>query len=663
MSISLGIDTGGTYTDAVLFDHASNSVLSSAKALTTRYDLFSGISNAITTVCNQNKTAFRGNEITLVSLSTTLATNAVTEGYGSKVCLILIGYNKKMMDKYGFQKKLETDDIVHISGGHTLKGDEIAPLDEEAVRKVILAKYKEVEAFAISGYFGTRNPAHEKRAGELAEKLTDLPVTCGHELTTRLNSIQRAVTVTLNARLIPFLHNLIADVERTLVEYDIDAPLMVVRGDGSMVNSEWAARHPIETIISGPAASAVGAAHLTGYQDALVVDVGGTTTDIAFIDKGRPRLNTEGAFIGGRRTLVEAVDVHTVGRGGDSHVDFSRDKKLTIGPKRVVPLSLLGVDHPEILKTLRRQRAADIWEYGMSQFLVSGRSLNNRIGNEESAVLEAIKVAPMPLQAKINDRDGFFRMAAMQRLESRGLILRSGFTPTDALNVLGIIQKWNVEAARSGAEILAAYVGMSVTVFCNLVIQRVEEELLLAILEKVIDSPDHQPPKAKQDLAFYLSEWLKSDAETRELGCTLTLRRPIITIGAPVKSYMKPVAKNLNTNLIIPEHAEVANAVGAVCGGIVQRRKVIIGAIDGAREYRAHLPDGVHDFLDLEEAVSYVHRTMSLYMKALAEKAGAEKVAVRMKRLDHTGRFVAGSNETIFLDTELVFTAAGRPAC
>ena len=69
------------------------------------------------------------------------------------------------------------------------------------------------------------------------------------------------------------------------------------------------------------------------------------------------------------------------------------------------------------------------------------------------------------------------------------------------------------------------------------------------------------------------------------------------------------------------------------------------------------------DFLDLEEAVSYVHRTMSLYMKALAEKAGVEKVAVQMKRLDHTGRFVAGSNETIFLDTELVFTAAGRPAC
>jgi hypothetical protein len=128
---------------------------------------------------------------------------------------------------------------------------------------------------------------------------------------------------------------------------------------------------------------------------------------------------TKGALIGGRRTLVEAVDVYTVG-SGDSHVDFNRDHNLTIGPKRVVPLSLLGVDHPEILKTLRRQRAADIWENGMSQFLVSGRSLNNRIGNEELAILEAIKAAPVSLQAKVNDRDGFFRRTAIYSVWKAG---------------------------------------------------------------------------------------------------------------------------------------------------------------------------------------------------------------------------------------------------
>jgi len=654
MSISLGIDTGGTYTDAVLFDRASDRVLSSAKALTTRHHLFTGISNAIAAVCGRNGEEGPGKKISLVSLSTTLATNAVTEGYGGKACLILIGYNKEVMDRYGFQKQLETDDIVHIAGGHTLKGDEVLPLDEEGARKAIIEKSEAVEAFAISGYFGIRNPAHELKVRELVENLTVLPVTCGHELTTRLNSIHRAVTVSLNARLIPFLHNLIADVKCTLTEYGIDAPLMVVRGDGSMVNSEWAARHPIETIISGPAASAVGAAHMTGCRDALIVDVGGTTTDIAYIDNGRPRINPEGAWVGGRRTLVEAVDVYTVGRGGDSHVAFDRDRKLTIGPKRVVPLSLLGLDHPEIVKTLRNQKNIGIWAKGMTQFLVSGRSLKNRVGNGESAVLEAIKAGPKPLQVYIDDRDHFFRMESVRRLESKGLALRSAFTPTDALHVLGAMTEWNAEAAGLGAEILSARVGMGVTAFCRLVVQRMEEELLLAVIEKALGKKDTR-------LAADLFELANSGAEKNELGCSLTLHRPLIAIGAPVKSYMKSVAGNLNADLIIPEHAEVANAIGAVCGGIVQSRNVIISALDAAKGYRAHLPDGIHDFPDHEEAVAFARQSMSLFMKTLAENAGAKRAAVQVERHDHVAKLNADSDQEIFLDTELVCTAVGRP--
>jgi N-methylhydantoinase A/oxoprolinase/acetone carboxylase beta subunit len=661
MSISLGIDTGGTYTDAVLLDRASNKVLSSAKALTTRHYLFTGISNAIAAVFEGNGKGAPGEKISLVSLSTTLATNAVTEGYGGKVCLILIGYNKEVMERYGFQKQLEADDIVHVTGGHTLKGDEILPLDEEAAQKAIVEKCEVVEAFAISGYFGIRNPAHELKVRGLVENLTALPVTCGHELTTRLNSMHRAVTVSLNARLIPFLHHLIADVKRTLSEYGIDAPLMVVRGDGSMVNSEWAVRHPIETIISGPAASAVGAAHMTGCQDALVVDVGGTTTDIAFIDKGRPRINPEGAWVGGRRTLVEAVDVYTVGRGGDSHVAFDRDNQLTIGPKRVVPLSLPGLDHPEIVKTLRRQKNIGIWAKGMTQFLISGRSLKNRVGNGEMAVLEVIKAGPKPLQAYLDDRNHFFRMESVRRLESMGLVLRSAFTPTDALHVLGIMKKWNAAAAGLGAEILSARAGMSVTAFCHLVVQRMQEELLLAIIEKALSAEDTKLATCKTDMAADLLELANSDAKKHELSCSLSLHRPLIAIGAPVKSYMKPVAKNLNAELIIPEHAEVANAIGAVCGGIVQSRKVIVSALDAAKGYRAHLPDGIHDFSDHEEAVAFARQSMSLFMKALAENAGAERAAVQVERHDHVAKLDPDSNQEIFLDTELVCTAVGRP--
>ena len=126
----------------------------------------------------------------------------------------------------------------------------------------------------------------------------------------------------------------------------ISAPLMVVKGDGSLVRAEWAMQRPIETILSGPAASVVGAWHLAAAAgDVWVVDMGGTTTDIAALREGRPRLNPEGAQVAGWRTMVEAVDVHTVGLGGDSQVRV--DGKLgpdwlTIGPRRVVPLCLLA---------------------------------------------------------------------------------------------------------------------------------------------------------------------------------------------------------------------------------------------------------------------------------------------------------------------------------
>ena len=134
--------------------------------------------------------------------------------------------------------------------------------------------------------------------------------------------------------------------ERTLAEWGIAAPLMVVKGDGSLVRAEWATRRPVETILSGPAASVVGAWHLAGRRDVWVVDVGGTTTDIGALHEGWPILNEEGATVGGWRTMVEAVDVHTAGLGGDSHVQLDDEGRLTIGPRRVVPLCLLASEHP-----------------------------------------------------------------------------------------------------------------------------------------------------------------------------------------------------------------------------------------------------------------------------------------------------------------------------
>ena len=661
MTIALGIDTGGTYTDAVLVEKSTGKVLASAKALTTRHDLFIGIRGAIKSVFRTNSSHLTHRDVTLVSLSTTLATNAIAEGYGGRVSLLLIGYDEKMMIKHDLQKEMVTDDVVYLRGGHDLQGNEIAPLDEEAARKAILTRRDQIDAFAISGYFGTRNTAHELQIRKLVEELTCLPVTCGHDLTTRLNAVCRAVTVTLNAGLIPLLQALINDVRRTLEEMNINAPLMIVKGDGSMVRAEWALRRPIETILSGPAASAIGARHLSGCQDVWVVDMGGTTTDIALLRNGRPRITPEGARVGGRRTMIEAVDVHTVGLGGDSHVDLDSDRRLLIGPKRVVPLCLLANDHPEILVTLKRQAVSQQWEKGVAQFAISWRIPSNNLSDKNLELLNLIKAGPLALLAGDNTRDNLIRIRRIEQLEKICAVHCAGFTPTDALHVLTDIGQWNSEASRLGAEILSAQTGMSVPDFCRRVVTGVSEKVARAIVGKVIEDQVGKPDWKKEKTASTLLYLAIGRVANEALDCKLTLKQPVVALGAPIGAYMPAVAENLNTKLIIPVHAEVANAVGAVVGSIVQSQRVVISMLEESRRFRVHLPEGIHDFEDLEEAVKYTKKTMTPRIEAIARQAGAERTEVEMIRKDHRGKLAAGWTQEIFLDTELLFTAVGRP--
>ena len=225
----LGIDTGGTYTDAVLYDELLG-VIASAKALTSKHDLSIGIRDALDSILEADHPA-----ISLVSLSTTLATNAIVEGHGSPICLLLLGYPPDALELAGLGKALGKDPVVFIDGGHQINGDEQMKLDLESVRQAIVMHAPHVAAFAVSGYFAVHNPSHELAVRDLVRKLSGLPVTCGHELTSNLHAPRRALTVALNARLIPFLQQLILSVQNTLVEKGIHAPLMVVKGDGSLV--------------------------------------------------------------------------------------------------------------------------------------------------------------------------------------------------------------------------------------------------------------------------------------------------------------------------------------------------------------------------------------------------------------------------------------------
>jgi N-methylhydantoinase A/oxoprolinase/acetone carboxylase beta subunit len=668
MKLALGLDTGGTYTDAVVMDFDAGEVVSSAKALTTRHDLSVGIAEAIRSVLgmtSDNPLPFSAKQIALVAVSTTLATNALAEGHRARVSLILIGYDPRLMAKYGFDRELSTDDIVHVQGGHDLFGDEVAPLDEAAIRAAVLTRRDKVEAFAVSGYFGVRNPEHEIRARALIHQLTDLPVTCGHELTSQLNAVRRATTTALNAHLILPLTELISSVQHTLQSVGISAPLMVVKGDGSLVRAEWAALRPIETILSGPAASIVGARYLAGREDVWVVDVGGTTTDIGVLRAGAPLLCERGASVAGWRTMVEAIDVHTVGLGGDSHVRLQREHDIAVGPRRVVPLCLLAARYPAVTQQLLRQASTlpERLPEEAGEFLMPGRPAANSAAGIEADILERLSLGPQPLDTLVSESRfrGLLRHA-VENLESLGLVRRAAFTPTDALHALGRFRRWDAEAAQAGATILAARAGLSAEGLCERIIDSVADRIALELVTKVLSDEVGPLTWDREPAGRSLVRRAFDAQDDGDLQCHLTLRRPLVAIGAPVSAYMPGVAKRLKAEVIIPPHADVANAIGAVTGSVVQRAQAQVGPSDEGDTIRLYLPEGVEDFGTVEDAIAHAEKVMSAYVRQLASQAGGEEVQTHMARRDYWIPVQGTAAGSVYMGSELTFSAVGRPS-
>jgi N-methylhydantoinase A/oxoprolinase/acetone carboxylase beta subunit len=665
MAILFGIDTGGTYTDAVLLDDEAG-VMASAKALTTKHDLSIGIRNAVERVLPNPPP-----DIRLVSLSTTLATNAIVEGQGSPICLLLLGYPPDALDRAGLRQALGDDPVVFVDGGHTVTGEEQMPLDLEAARRAVQAYAPKVAAFAVSGYFGVRNPAHELAVRSLIHEMTGVPVTCGHELTSNLDAPRRALTVALNARLIPLLQQFILAVRAMLVEKDIHAPLMVVKGDGSLIDAQVALERPVETILSGPAASVVGARHLLSEDDVFVVDMGGTTTDIALLRDGRPVLNQGGATVGGWRTMVEAVAVHTFGLGGDSEVVLDGAEGLVVGPRRVVPLSLLAYQYPGTLEVLRRQAAKPGGEPYAGQFVLRQRPLDTAQGSlseTQSEIWEALAQGPVPLADLFRSvRISHFRRRALARLAEQGLAVMSSFTPTDAAHVLGYHHDWSLEAAQLGAELWARRAfesgrepGKNAHDFCQRVMQQVTVQAGRALVATAL-AETHGVNLDGQDVwrRLFVDRALIEDGREGSLvDVALTLRRPLVAIGAPVETYYPAVAERLHTRLCIPQHAEIANAVGAVAGGVMQTVNALIKPLDDDSGFRVHLPIGIRDFHDLEEAAAYAMEEASLLAQAQAQRAGAVNVQVQTRRDDHIIRL---QSEDVYFGSEVTATAVGRP--
>ena len=327
-TLVLGIDTGGTYTDGVLLEYNSHRIIASHKSLTTKRDFSIGIENVIKEIELEDPS-----KIQMVSISTTLATNAIAEGKGKRVALFLIGYDPDLIDSFDMGGRFSTPHYFYITGGHDLHGQVQAPLDLTGLLENVKSIQHKVDAIAVSSYFSPRNPEHEIRAQKAIASVCELPIVLGHQLSTALGSVERATTAALNASLLAVLQEFIIAVRRAMEHRGIDAPLMVVRGDGTLMNDEFAARSPVETIHSGPAASAIGGRFLSKEDQALVLDIGGTTTDLALITDGKITVSETGASVSGYQTAVKAANLLSIGLGGDSYITLNRTNQIRIGPE------------------------------------------------------------------------------------------------------------------------------------------------------------------------------------------------------------------------------------------------------------------------------------------------------------------------------------------
>ncbi|WP_221938845.1 hydantoinase/oxoprolinase N-terminal domain-containing protein [Mycobacterium sp. KBS0706] len=657
LSLSLGIDTGGTFTDAVLFD-PDRGVVAAAKRLTTKHDLALGIGAAIDAVLEQHPA-----EIAFVGLSTTLATNAVVEGQGNPACLILIGYPEAALDRAGLREALGGDPVVAVAGGHRPSGEEQAPLDLDAVRAAVLHHAPGVTAFAVAGYFAVRNPAHEQAVRDLVDDLTGKPVTCGHELTSGLDAPRRALTALLNARLIPLTASLIRAVRGRLDARGIAAPLMVVKGDGSLIADRFALARPVETVLSGPAASVVGARWLTGREDCFVSDIGGTTTDIAVLKDGRPLVNREGAQVGGWRTMVEAVEIRTFGLGGDSEVRIEPGLGLAVGPRRSVPLSLLVHQHPEMLVALRRQaeRAEGLSLDG--RFALRLRALDtDTLSPPERRIWQALADGPQPLETVLTSH---LLDRPLERLVARGLVILSGFTPTDAAHVLGLHSGWSREAALLGAALWArrpAEPGWTppadAEAFARSVLERLTADSALALVETAL-ARDGVAEPAREARGLLPRRAVAGDAPAPALlRPALALGLPLVGIGASAGTYYPEIARRLGTESVVPEHAGVTNAIGAVASGVLQTVAITITAPEEGR-FRVHAPGGIRTFGSLAEAAAHAEAEARGRAESLAREAGGQEVAVTVTRADRVVSMAGGLD--LFVESTVTAAAAGRP--
>ncbi|MCF8105531.1 MAG: hydantoinase/oxoprolinase family protein [Desulfohalobiaceae bacterium] len=338
----LGIDVGGTHTDAVLLH--KQGLVATAKVETNHEDLLSSVCLALEGILKED--GMTG--LKRFNLSTTLCTNAIVQGELNDVGVLVSAGPGINPAHYRIGGRYEL-----IPGGLDHRGTEIVPQDSGLIERAIQENLDQgVKVFSFIGKFSPRNPAHELQMAKGLKDRCDF-VTLGHTLSGQLNFPRRIATAYYNSAVWPVFNKFANSVETSLKQLGLTPPHMnILKADGGTMTLTQARQTPVESIFSGPSASIMGClAMCCPDQDALLLDVGGTTTDMAVYAAGAPLVETESMDLVHRPTLVRAMKSKSIGLGGDSAVS-ALDGQLSVGPKRLGPSLARGGEVPTLVDAL-----------------------------------------------------------------------------------------------------------------------------------------------------------------------------------------------------------------------------------------------------------------------------------------------------------------------
>lgn len=405
----LGIDVGGTNTDAVVLDDQLN-VITSTKTHTTK-DVATGIKNAIHEAVSSYN--IDPAQISQAMLGTTQATNAIVERKNlGKVGVLRIGYPATASILPYTEWPADISQILSnryalIHGGYEFNGDPIVPFSEKEVLDKLAEWKNQIDSLAVVGVFSSINDDQERRVVELAHEVLgdDFPVSTSSSIGS-IGLIGRENATILNAALNKVIKNVTNGFSSALIEENIvAAKKYLCQNDGTLMSIEYAAKYPILTIGSGPTNSIRGAAYLSKLKNALTIDIGGTTSDIGVLSNGFPRESSKAVTVGGVRTNFRMPDVLSVGLGGGTIVRVANDGSITIGPDSVgyaitdkaivfggdtltttdiaVRLGLCQVGDPKLVEKIPLETAqevmkkiAGILEDGIDQMKTSAEDVN-----------------------------------------------------------------------------------------------------------------------------------------------------------------------------------------------------------------------------------------------------------------------------------------------